>query len=83
MIVSISAGLAGVAGSELVLSWIGIGVQPPTPSLGRMLFENGSIQVLRNHAHLLLFPIGTVTVLFFCFNILGDAVNDAFNPRTR
>ena len=83
LIVSISAGLAGVAGSELVLSWIGIGVQPPTPSLGRMLFENGSIQVLRNHAHLLLFPIGTVTLLFFCFNILGDAVNDAFNPRTR
>ena len=83
LIVSVSAGLAGVAGSELVLSWIGIGVQPPTPSLGRMLFENGSIQVLRNHAHLLLFPIGTVTLLFFCFNILGDAVNDAFNPRTR
>ena len=83
LIVSISAGLAGVAGSELVLSWIGIGVQPPTPSLGRMLFENGSVQVLRNHPHLLLFPIGVVTLLFFCFNILGDAVNDAFNPRAR
>ena len=83
LIVSISAGLAGVAGSELVLSWIGIGVQPPVPSLGRMMFENGSIQVLRNEPHLLLFPIGTVTVLFFCFNILGDAVNDAFNPRAR
>ena len=83
LIVSISAGLAGVAGSELVLSWIGIGVQPPVPSLGRMMFENGSIQVLRNEPHLLLFPIGTVTLLFFCFNILGDAVNDAFNPRAR
>ena len=83
LIVSISAGLAGVAGSELVLSWIGIGVQPPVPSLGRMMFENGSIQVLRNEPHLILFPIGTVTLLFFCFNILGDAVNDAFNPRAR
>ena len=83
LIVSISAGLAGVAGAELVLSWIGIGVQPPVPSLGRMMFENGSIQVLRNEPYLLLFPIGTVTVLFFCFNILGDAVNDAFNPRAR
>ena len=83
LIVSVSAGLAGVAGSELVLSWIGIGVQPPVPSLGRMMFENGSIQVLRNEPHLILFPIGTVTLLFFCFNILGDAVNDAFNPRTR
>ncbi len=83
LIVSISAGLAGVAGTELVLSWIGIGVQPPVPSLGRMMFENGSIQVLRNEPHLILFPIGTVTLLFFCFNILGDAVNDAFNPRAR
>ena len=83
LIVSISAGLAGVAGSELVLSWIGIGVQPPVPSLGRMMFENGNINVLRNEPHLILFPIGAVTLLFFCFNILGDAVNDAFNPRAR
>ena len=83
LIVSISASLAGVAGTELVLSWIGIGVQPPVPSLGRMMFENGNIQVLRNEPHLILFPIGTVTFLFFCFNILGDAVNDAFNPRAR
>ena len=83
LIVSVSAGLAGVAGAELVLSWIGVGVFPPTPSLGRMLFENGSPQVLLNHPHLILFPIGAVTLLFFCFNILGDAVNDAFNPRTR
>ncbi len=83
LIVSVSAGLAGVAGAELVLSWIGVGVFPPVPSLGRMLFENGHPQVLVNHPHLILFPIGTVTVLFFCFNILGDAVNDAFNPRTR
>ena len=83
LIVSISAGLAGVAGAELVLSWIGIGVFPPTPSLGRMLFEASNVQVLRNHPHLLLGPISAVTLLFFCFNILGDAVNDAFNPRAR
>ena len=80
LIVSISAGLAGVAGSELVLSWIGIGVQPPVPSLGRMMFENGSIQVLRNEPHLILFPIGTVTLLFFCFNILGDAGERRVQP---
>ncbi len=83
LIVSISAGLGSVAGAELVLSWIGIGVQPPVPSLGRMMFENGSIQVLRNEPHLIMFPIGTVTLLFLCFSILGDAVNDAFNPRAR
>ena len=83
VIVVISAGLATFAGSEIFLSWLGIGIQPPTPSLGVMIFENGSISVLRSNPHLLLFPVGTLAVLLFTFNLLGDAVNDAFNPRTR
>ena len=83
VIVSVSAGLAAFAGAELFLSFIGIGVQPPTPSLGRMIFENSSISVLRSDPHLLLFPVITVSMLLFSFNLLGDAVNDAFNPRTR
>ena len=83
IIVLVSAGLAGVAGSEVFLSFLGIGVQPPTPSLGLMIFQNASISVLRTNPHLLLFPVGTLTILLFTFNLLGDAVNDAFNPRAR
>ena len=83
VIVILSAALAGFAGSEIFLSWIGIGIQPPTPSLGLMIFENGSIAVLRTNPHLLLFPVGTLAVLLFAFNLLGDSVNDALNPRTR
>ena len=83
VIVMVSAGLAGVAGSEVLLSFLGIGIQPPTPSLGLMIFENGSISVLRSDPHLLLFPVLTLSVLLFTFNLLGDAVNDAFNPRAR
>jgi len=83
VIVVVSAGLATFAGSEIFLSWLGIGIQPPTPSLGVMIFENGNISVLRANPHLLLFPVGTLAVLLFTFNLLGDAVNDAFNPRTR
>ena len=83
VIVSVSAGLAAFAGAELFLSFIGIGVQPPTPSLGRMIFENSNISVLRSDPHLLLCPVITISVLLFSFNLLGDAVNDAFNPRTR
>lgn len=83
VIVSVSASLAAFAGAELFLSFIGIGVQPPTPSLGRMIFENSSISVLRSDPHLLLFPVIAVSILLFSFNLLGDAVNDAFNPRTR
>jgi ABC-type dipeptide/oligopeptide/nickel transport system permease subunit len=83
VIVTVSAGLAAVAGSEILLSFLGIGIQPPTPSLGLMIFENGSISVLRSNPHLLLFPVLTLSVLLFTFNMLGDAVNDAFNPRAR
>ena len=83
IIVLVSAGLAGIAGSEVFLSFLGVGVQPPTPSLGLMIFQNASISVLRTNPHLLLFPVGTLTILLFTFNLLGDAVNDAFNPRTR
>jgi ABC-type dipeptide/oligopeptide/nickel transport system permease subunit len=83
VIVSVSAGLASFAGAELFLSFIGIGVQPPTPSLGRMIYENSSLSVLRSDPHLLLFPVITISILLFSFNLLGDAVNDAFNPRAR
>ncbi len=83
VIVVVSAGLGTVAGSEIFLSFLGIGIQPPTPSLGLMIFENGNISVLRTNPHLLLAPVCTLAVLMLCFNILGDAVNDAFNPRTR
>ena len=83
VIVVVSAGLAAVAGSEIFLRFLGIGIQPPTPSLGLMIFENGSIAVLRTNPHLLLFPVGTLSVLLLCFSLLGDAVNDAFNPRAR
>ena len=83
IIVVVSMGMGSAAGAEIVLSWMGIGIQPPTPSLGVMIFENGSIGVLRTDPHLLLFPVGVITILIFAFNLLGDALNDAFNPRSR
>ena len=83
VIVTVSASLGTVAGSEVLLSFLGIGIQPPAPSLGLMIFENGSLSALRATPHLLLFPVGALAVLLFTFSLLGDAVNDAFNPRTR
>ena len=83
VIVVVSMGMGAAVGSEIVLSWLGVGIQPPTPSLGVMIFENGSIGVLRSNAHLILFPVGVVTLIMFAFNLLGDALNDAINPRIR
>jgi ABC-type dipeptide/oligopeptide/nickel transport system permease subunit len=83
VIVMVSVGMGSIAGSEVILSWLGLGVQPPVPSLGVMIFDNGNISVLRTDPHLLLFPVITVAVIIFAFNLLGDALNDALNPRTR
>ncbi len=83
VIVSVSAGLGAVAGAEVVLSWLGIGIQPPTPSLGVMIFENGNISVLRSDPHLTLVPSTVLVLLLFTFSLLGDGLNDAFNPRAR
>ncbi|MFQ5860276.1 MAG: ABC transporter permease [Dehalococcoidia bacterium] len=81
IVVVVSMGMGAAAGSEVVLSWLGIGIQPPTPSLGVMIFENGNISVLRTYPHLVLFPVGIVAIIIFAFNLLGDALNDAINPR--
>ena len=83
VIVLVSMGMGTIAGSEVFLSFIGIGIQSPTPSLGIMMFEYGSVSVLRTQPHLLLFPAGTLALLLFTFNLLGDALTDALNPRAR
>ena len=83
VIVSVSAGLGTVAGTEIFLSWLGIGIQPPTPSLGVMIWENGNISVLRSDPHLTLVPSGIFVLLLFTFSLLGDGLNDSFNPRAR
>ncbi|MSQ34175.1 MAG: ABC transporter permease [Dehalococcoidia bacterium] len=86
VIVVITLGLGGAAGSEFILSFLGIGVQPPVPSLGAMVAEGfgiGNLSLLRQYPHLILFPIGVIFMLLFAFNLLGDALADVFNPKTR
>lgn len=83
VIVSVSMGMGSIAGSEVVLSWLGVGIQPPVPSLGRMIYENGSIGVLRSDPILILPPVAVIALLIFAFNLLGDALNDVLNPKTR
>jgi len=83
IIVTVTMGMGALIGTEIVLSWLGLGIQPPRPSLGNMIFENGNISVLRTNPHLLLAPIAVAWLLMFSWNLLGDALNDVLNPRTR
>lgn len=81
IILEISAVLGSVAGSEILLTWFGVGVQPPSPSFGAMLFEGSGARTFQAHPHLLLIPAAVVTSLMFAFALLGDALNDAVRGR--
>ncbi|MEC9141056.1 MAG: ABC transporter permease [Chloroflexota bacterium] len=81
VIVVVTMGMGAIAGAEVVLSWLGIGIQPPVPSLGSMIREGQDVSILRNTPHLILPPIIVVGLLIFAWNLMGDALNDVLNPR--
>ena len=83
IVVTVTMGMGVLIGTEIILSWLGLGIQPPRPSLGRMLLEGGNLSALREVPWLLLVPGIVVFVLVLSWNLLGDALNDVLNPRTR
>lgn len=81
--VSVSAGMGAMIGAEIILSWLGLGIQPPRPSLGQMLLQAGSISALREVPWMLIAPSVVALALVLGWNLLGDSLNDVLNPRTR
>jgi oligopeptide transport system permease protein len=81
IILELSSLLGGIAGTEIFLTWFGVGVQPPTPSFGAMLFDGSGARTFQAHPHVLLVPGVIVTLLLYAFVLLGDAVNDVMSDR--
>jgi peptide/nickel transport system permease protein len=67
---------------EAALSYLGLGVPPPEPSWGRMIFE-GTYLYLETAPWLTIFPGLTLSVLVLSFALLGDALRDALDPHYR
>ncbi len=67
---------------EASLSFLGMGVLPPTPSLGNMLNGAQSLTVLTSKPWLWLPPGLTIMVLVMCINFIGDALRDAMDPTS-
>jgi len=82
-VAGVGGSLGAIAGSEIALTFLGVGVHEPTPSFGQLLFDSAGQSTLRNYPYLLIFPAAVVGVLIFAFNLLGDALNDVFTPRAR
>jgi ABC-type dipeptide/oligopeptide/nickel transport system permease subunit len=83
VVVGISSSLGGIALAEIGLSFLGLGVRPPTPSLGAMIYDGSGVRQFEAHPNLLLIPGVIAVLLMLSFNLLGDALNDVLNPRSR
>jgi peptide/nickel transport system permease protein len=79
VVVQASLGMAAAIIGEAALSFLGLGVQPPTPSWGTML--NGGRAHLLDAPHLTIFPGLAIAVLVLGFNFLGDGLRDWSDPK--
>src|SRR5580658_1704591 len=81
LIVQAAIGMAGAVLAEATLSFLGLGVPPPTASWGAML--NDARSHLFDSPHLVFFPAMAVMLCVLSFNFIGDALRDYLDPRTR
>lgn len=81
LIVQVTLSIPAFIGTEAFLSFIGIGVTPPTPSWGTMIAEGFSS--MRSHPHLAIYPGLALAIVMLAFNFLGDGLRDALDPHSR
>ncbi len=81
ILVSLTFAIPSTIFTEAFLSFIGMGVVPPTPSWGSLC--NDGIQTFLSHPHEFLFPAFFISVTVLAFNLLGDGLRDALDPRLR
>lgn len=83
VIVFATIGMAGAILTEAALSFLGMGVSPPTPSWGNMIQAARSMYALENQWWLWMPPGIAIFVTVMCFNILGDGLRDALDPKMK
>jgi peptide/nickel transport system permease protein len=81
IIVQAAIGMAGAVLAEATLSFLGLGLPPPTASWGGML--NDARSHLFDSPHMVVFPAIAVMLCVLSFNFIGDALRDYLDPRTR
>lgn len=81
VVIAATLGIAGAIMAEAALSFLGLGVQPPTPSWGAMIADGRDLSQLRRAPWTSLAPGLAIGVAVLGFNLLGDALRDALDPR--
>jgi ABC-type dipeptide/oligopeptide/nickel transport system permease subunit len=83
VVIAATHGVAAAIMAEAALSFLGLGVQPPTPSWGSMIADGRDLSQLRDSPWTSLFPGLAIGMTVLGFNLLGDALRDAFDPRAK
>lgn len=81
LIVSVTMGIGNTILMAASLSYIGLGVQPPTPEWGAMLSAGKA--VITKYPHLCIFPGLCIMLVVLAFNMLGDGLRDALDPKLK
>ena len=82
IIVASTIDIAGVIIAEATLSFLGIGVQDPLPSWGKMISIARTSHYWRSHPALIIYPALCLSLTVLALNFLGDALRDALDPRS-
>ena len=80
MLVSITLGVGQLILFEAALSFLGLGIQPPTPSWGNMLFN--AQELIYQAPYLAIFPGMLIFLVVVSFNFFGDGLQDAVDPKS-
>lgn len=81
IIISTALQIPSAIFTESFLSFVGLGVQTPMPSLGSL--ANAARSGLQSYPHKLVFPAIVICLIVLAFNLLGDGLRDAFDPKLR
>jgi peptide/nickel transport system permease protein len=81
IIVSVTMGIGNTILMAASLSYIGLGVQPPTPEWGAML--SAARTYMRDYPHMVLFPGIAIALVVLSLNMLGDGLRDALDPKLK
>ena len=81
LVVAVTFGFPEAIFTEAALSFIGVGINPPTPSWGQMVGEGQ--QFIRSYWHLCVFPAIAIAITMLSFTFFGDGVRDALDPKMK